>query len=142
MRKLFLSVCSIFSLATVARSEATSLTLVNKSDGSVNCAFLSYLPHTNEATTFHWYTINNGQSRTFNHIPAQGLITNYRCESTKPGDHRVWGRNGLACVTRGSNYVNPFYEANNHNVCLSLNGEWKSFNRVVQTGHATHTLNP
>ena len=142
MRKFLISVCSVFSLATIARGEATSLTMINKSDGPVNCAYLEYIPSTNQATTYHWYAILNGQSRTFHAVTAQGLITNFRCEAARPGDTRVWGRNGFACVTRGANYINPFFEANNLNLCTNLRGEWKSFTRVTQTGAATHILNP
>ncbi len=142
MKRFLLSVSVVFGLSNVARSEATSLTLVNRTDGNINCAFLSYLPSSNEATTFHWYAIANGQSMTFNYVPSQGLITNYRCEASNPGDNRVWGSNGLACVTRGAHYINPFYEANRPALCASLKGEWKTFNRVTQTGHAVRNLNP
>lgn len=133
-------VFGIFGIYAVAQAEATNLTLFNKSGVNVSCAFLQFSPELKSSTVYHWYAIANSESFTFTSDPAQGNITNFRCESDTTT--RTWGANGYACVTRTPNYVNPFYDANNPPLCRNLNGEWRSFTRITQSGAARYQLNP
>lgn len=141
MRGKILGAVAGLVMSSVSFAEATQLTLTNRANANLECAFFM-LNGNGAGTVFHWFYIANGGSYTFFAKPGYGAINAFRCESRSPGDNREWGRDGYACVTRDASYVNPIFYANNAQACLQSNGQMLGFTRIYGYGVVNQNILP
>ena len=125
---------------TPIEANAFGLTLINKTNQSISCSFLSIPDRTPiEATTKGWWNIKNGESFTFN---ANNGALSYYCEGYDWQTHWTPGDTGWkvrACIRKRVGFT--IFFANQSRACRGEHIFYVNFN-LLDNPDGTIQLTP